>query len=197
MNKDVHDILNRYIAAELGRSFVLPDATELSRQRSAFLAHFGPEQLAKMSGTELLRQLPHNASNDQPMDYWLEFKNDEEFNVGAVRQHRGGRAAKFGSGRRTPRARGVSGQGKAGGRSPIQRGRALKALVASDEPAARKVAVIAELQASDASDIDPPGGPGVRRGHGAALGERSWVHKDSTWSSRTGSRLRNATTSCV
>ena len=50
MNKDVHDILNRYIAAELGRSFVLPDVTELSRQRSAFLAHFGPEQLAKMSG---------------------------------------------------------------------------------------------------------------------------------------------------
>ena len=48
MNKDVHDILNRYIAAELGRSFVLPDVTELSRQRSAFLAHFGPEQLAKM-----------------------------------------------------------------------------------------------------------------------------------------------------
>lgn len=68
MNKDVHDILNRYIAAELGRSFVLPDVTELSRQRSAFLAHFGPEQLAKMSGPELLRQLPHNASNDQPMD---------------------------------------------------------------------------------------------------------------------------------
>ena len=80
MNEQAHNILNRYLAAELGRSFVLPDVTEISRQRTAFLAHFGPEQLAKMSGPELLRQLPHNASNDQPMDYWLEFKNDEEFN---------------------------------------------------------------------------------------------------------------------
>lgn len=97
MNKDVHDILNRYIAAELGRSFVLPDVTEVSRQRSAFLAHFGPEQLAKMSGAELLRQLPYNASNDQPMDYWLEFKNDDEFNFALFGSIAGGSAAKFGA----------------------------------------------------------------------------------------------------
>jgi 5-methylcytosine-specific restriction protein B len=96
MNKDVHDILNRYIAAELGRSFVLPDVTELSRQRSAFLTHFGPEKLAEMNGPELLRQLPHNASNDQPMDYWLEFKNDVEFNFALFGSIAGGSAAKFG-----------------------------------------------------------------------------------------------------
>ncbi len=79
MNKDVHDILNRYIAAEFGRSFVLPDVTELSRQRSAFLAKFGPEQLAVMGDAELLRQVPYNVTNSQPMDVWLEFKNDIEF----------------------------------------------------------------------------------------------------------------------
>ncbi len=96
MNEQAHSILNRYLATELGRSFVLPDVTEISRQRAAFLAHFGPEQLAKMSGPELLRQLPHNALNDQPMDYWLEFKNDDEFNYRLFGSISGGSAAKFG-----------------------------------------------------------------------------------------------------
>jgi len=96
MHTPAHDILNRYIAAELGRSFVLPDVTEISRQRTNFLALYGPEQLAKMSGPELLRQLPHNASNDQPMDYWLEFKNDDDFNYRLFGSISGGSAAKFG-----------------------------------------------------------------------------------------------------
>jgi 5-methylcytosine-specific restriction protein B len=88
--------LDLYLTLELGRSFVLPDVTEISRQRAAFLAHFGPEQLAKMSGPDLLRQLPHNVSNDQPMDYWLEFKNDDEFNYRVFGSISGGSAAKFG-----------------------------------------------------------------------------------------------------
>lgn len=96
MNEHARSILNRYLSTELGRSFFLPDVTEISRQRTAFLAHFGPEQLAKMSGPELLRQLPHNASNDQPMDYWLEFKNDQDFNYRLFGSISGGSAAKFG-----------------------------------------------------------------------------------------------------
>lgn len=96
MPTPAHDILNRYLAAELGRSFVLPDVTEISRQRTNFLALYGPEQLAKMSGPELLRQLPHNASNDQPMDYWLEFKNDDDFNYRLFGSISGGSAAKYG-----------------------------------------------------------------------------------------------------
>ncbi len=96
MREKAHDILNRYLEAELGRSFVLPDVGEISRQRASFLARFGPEQLAKMSGPELLRQLPHNRSNDQPMDYWLEFKNDAEFNFRLFGSISGGSAAKYG-----------------------------------------------------------------------------------------------------
>jgi 5-methylcytosine-specific restriction protein B len=96
MNEQAHSIINRYLAAELGRSLVLPDVGDISRQRAAFLAHFGPEQLAKMSGPELMRQLPHNVSNEQPMDYWLEFKNDEEFNYRLFGSISGGSAAKFG-----------------------------------------------------------------------------------------------------
>lgn len=97
MNRPAHELLNRYIAAELGRSLVLPDVTEISRQRANFLALYGPEQLAKMSGPDLLRQLPYNAANDQPMDYWLEFKNDDDFNYRLFGSISGGSAAKFGA----------------------------------------------------------------------------------------------------
>ena len=57
MNEQVQRILNQYLAAELGRSLVLPDVTEISQQRTGFLALFGPEKLATMSGPELLRLL--------------------------------------------------------------------------------------------------------------------------------------------
>lgn len=89
--------LDTYLTVELGQSFVLPEVSEVSRQREAFLAHFGPEQVARMSGPELLRQLPHNALNEQPMDYWLEFKNDEQFNYRLFGSISGGSAAKFGA----------------------------------------------------------------------------------------------------
>ncbi len=68
MNEQAHTIINRFLAAEPGRSFVLPDVTEISRHSAAFLSQFGPEQLAKMSGSELLRRLPHNAFTDVTED---------------------------------------------------------------------------------------------------------------------------------
>lgn len=97
MKAQAHDILNQYLAKELGHSFTLPDINDLSRQRAAFIDRYGPERLAQMSGPELLRALPYNASNDQPMDYWLEFKNDEEFNYLLFGSISGGSAAKFGT----------------------------------------------------------------------------------------------------
>jgi 5-methylcytosine-specific restriction enzyme B len=96
MSTQVKDILDRYLAAELG-SLQLPDPDLLARQRAAFLARFGPEQLARMSGPALLRELPHNAANEQPMDYWLEFKNDDEFNCALFGSILGGSSAKFGT----------------------------------------------------------------------------------------------------
>ncbi len=90
-------VLNQYFSAKLKRSSSLHDVTEISRQREIFLDHYGPEQLTKMSGPELLRQLPYNATNDQPMDYWLEFKNDDEFNCRFFGSILGGSAAKYGT----------------------------------------------------------------------------------------------------
>ncbi|MDP3273837.1 MAG: AAA family ATPase [Deltaproteobacteria bacterium] len=96
MNQPVKDLLNRYLSQELGRGYLLPDLNVLTRQREAFLTRFGPERLAAMSRTELLQQLPGNAVNDQPMDYWIEFKNDEEFNNRNFGGVSGATASKFG-----------------------------------------------------------------------------------------------------
>ncbi|MCL2824792.1 MAG: AAA family ATPase [Polyangiaceae bacterium] len=79
MRKAVQDILNRYFAAELGRQNLLPDMERIQRQRAAFLDRFGPERLAKMSGSELLREIPYSDSNESPMADWLAQKNDGEF----------------------------------------------------------------------------------------------------------------------
>jgi len=93
----VKKLLNQYFEKELGNSFVLPDANSIRKQREAFRERFGPERLAKMSGPELLRELPYNVSGDQPMDYWFEFKNDDSFNTRLFGSIRGGSAAKFGT----------------------------------------------------------------------------------------------------
>ena len=97
MSERVKELLNQYFEKELGNSFVLPDANSIRKQREAFRERFGPERLAKMSGPELLRELPYNVSGDQPMDYWFEFKNDDSFNTRLFGSIRGGSAAKFGT----------------------------------------------------------------------------------------------------
>jgi 5-methylcytosine-specific restriction protein B len=177
MNKDVHDILNRYIAAELGRSFVLPDVTELSRQRSAFLAHFGPEQLAKMSGPELLRQLPHNASNDQPMDYWLEFKNDDEFNFALFGSIAGGSAAKFG-----PWQEKKTGSWRSkleGGREipNISEADALKALEERRAELLNAVEAVGAFHGKEAKDIDPQQLQKAVEDAAPRWSKSAWMHK--------------------
>jgi len=177
MNKDVRDILNRYIAAELGRSFVLPDVTELSRQRSAFLARFGPEQLAKMSGPELLRQLPYNASNDQPMDYWLEFKNDEEFNFALFGSIAGGSAAKFGpwQDKKTGAWR-----AKLEGRREIpniSEADALKALEERRAELLNAVEAVGAFHGQEARDIDPQKFQRAVEGAAPRWGKSAWMHK--------------------
>lgn len=81
-DKRARTALNNYLSAELGRSIQEPDEAEIRRQQRNFLMQFGPEQLAAMSRTELLVQIPLNAEIEQPMDYWLEFKNDDQFDQG-------------------------------------------------------------------------------------------------------------------
>jgi 5-methylcytosine-specific restriction protein B len=177
MNKGVHDILNRYLAAEMGRSFVLPDVTELSRQRSAFLAHFGPEQLAKMTGPELLRQLPYNASNDQPMDYWLEFKNDNEFNFGLFGSIAGGSAAKYGPWQEKKTG---SWRLKLEGGREIPNISEAQALTALEERRAEMLEAVEALRAfhgKDAKDIDPAKFQQAVEDAAPRWSSSAWMHK--------------------
>lgn len=177
MNEQAHSILNRYLATELGRSFVLPDVTEISRQRAAFLANFGPEQLAKMSGPELLRQLPHNASNDQPMDYWLEFKNDDEFNYRLFGSISGGSAAKFG-----PWQEKKTGSWRAkqpGSRSihNISEDEALKALEERRTEMLDAVEAVRAFHGKAVEAIDPQAFQSAIEGAAPRWNSSAWLHK--------------------
>lgn len=90
-------VLNAYFEVELGHSLLLEDAELIARQRASFLRQFGPERLAEMGDAELLRALPYNLTNDQPMDYWLEFRYDQVFSYRLFGSISGGSAAKFGT----------------------------------------------------------------------------------------------------
>jgi 5-methylcytosine-specific restriction protein B len=76
---------------------LLADADLIASQRQNFLNEFGPERLAGLDGPELLRWLPYNLANDQPLDYWLEFRHDAVFNNRLFGGMGGGSAAKFGT----------------------------------------------------------------------------------------------------
>ena len=90
MNKEVVAVLDRFFAAGIEHAVELPSMEDLERQRAAFLANFGPERLAAMTKTELLRQIPYNASNEQSMDHWLISKNDAEFCTALFGNAKGG-----------------------------------------------------------------------------------------------------------
>ncbi|HEY3333305.1 MAG TPA: AAA family ATPase [Capsulimonadaceae bacterium] len=69
--KAAHDRLNR--------DNQLPSRDQLNRYYDRFKAHFGPEQIGRLDGDELLERTMLSASNKNCVQYWLEFKNDEEF----------------------------------------------------------------------------------------------------------------------
>jgi len=72
---------------------------QLDRYYTIFREQFGPEVLAKLDGEPLL-ELMHNQSNKDSLGYWLEFKNDDEFDTRRFGSIAGGSALKFGVFRR-------------------------------------------------------------------------------------------------
>lgn len=66
----------------------------LATYYATFQERFGPSQLAKLDGAELLERMHAHGTSDS-LVYWLEFKNDEEFpaSFGSIA---GGSALKFG-----------------------------------------------------------------------------------------------------
>lgn len=75
-------------------------ATQLTRAKidaytERFRNEFGPLALSRLGGENLLLRL-HGRGNDDSLAYWLEFKNDDEFESGKLGSIAGGSALKFG-----------------------------------------------------------------------------------------------------
>jgi len=97
LEKQAKQALNSYLETEGERLLVSIDAELIERQRAHFLQAYGPERLANMDDDNLLRLLPYNQANEQPLDYWLEFRNDPLFQNRLFGSIAGGSAAKFGT----------------------------------------------------------------------------------------------------
>jgi len=67
---------------------------QLDKEYSLFRDRFGPSVLAGLDGEPLLT-LMHDLSNRDSLVYWLEFKNDEEFDTTRFGSIAGGSALKF------------------------------------------------------------------------------------------------------
>ena len=177
MNEQAHNIINRYLAAELGQSVERPDEGEISRQRNAFIEHFGPEQLAKMSGQELMRQLPHNVLNEQPMDLWLDSKVDEKFNHRLFGSISDGSWAKFGPWQdkktrswrcKRPGSRGIIN---------ISEDEALKALEERRTEMLKAVKAIRVFHGTAAAEVDPQDFQSAIEEAAPRWNSSAWLHK--------------------
>lgn len=85
-------ILDRY--QELQDKGSLLPTEELQKQYSTFRQKFGPDVLAGLDGEALLT-LMHDGGDKDSLVYWLEFKDDEEFNSRKFGSIAGGSALKF------------------------------------------------------------------------------------------------------
>ena len=66
----------------------------LKENYEVFANHFGPDKLKGLDG-ELLLETLFNHSNKGSLVYWLEFKNDDEFQTNRFGGIAGGSAFKF------------------------------------------------------------------------------------------------------
>ena len=72
----------------------LPTHQQLEKQYTIFRERFGPSVLAGLDGEPLLTFM-HDHGNKDSLVYWLEFKNDEEFDSRSFGSIAGGSALKF------------------------------------------------------------------------------------------------------
>ena len=72
----------------------LPTQQQLDKQYALFRERFGPSVLAGLDGEALLT-LMHDHGNKESLVYWLEFKNDDEFDTRSFGSIAGGSALKF------------------------------------------------------------------------------------------------------
>ena len=155
IRESAREAIQRYLQAELGRALVVPDAANLTRQRMNFLNRFGPEQLAGMSGPELLRALPYSASSEQPMDYWLEFKADDDFQTRAFGSIQGGSSGKFGAWQEKSSGKWKKTSTTGPGVAEVSEDEALQITLLRREEVLKAVELLRELKASGFEVVKP------------------------------------------
>ncbi len=85
-------IIDRY--QKLLSEGTIPTPQKLEEQYAAFAARFGPSVLAGLDGEALLTTM-HDHGNHDSLVYWIEFKNDDEFDTKRFGSIAGGSALKF------------------------------------------------------------------------------------------------------
>ncbi len=93
LDPKIRDDLSSW-AAKLKSEDKLLSERQLAGYLETFRERFGPDELARIDGTELLERV-HNQSNKESLVYWLEFKNDEDFPTSRFGSIAGGSALKF------------------------------------------------------------------------------------------------------
>ena len=74
----------------------LPSIEQLQKEYRLFRERFGPDVLKSMDGETLLSYMhDHRRTNRDSLVYWLEFKNDDEFQTRRLGSIAGGSALKF------------------------------------------------------------------------------------------------------
>jgi len=81
-------------AAKLKAEDRLLTGRQLAGYLQTFRERFGPDELARIDGAELLEKV-HNQSNKESLVYWLEYKNDDEFPTPRFGSIAGGSALKL------------------------------------------------------------------------------------------------------
>jgi len=93
LNTKIHDEIAA-LADRLKSDDKLLTDRQLQRYLETFKDKFGPEQIARLDGQDLLEAI-FNQGNRESLVYWLEFKNDEEFPTPRFGSIAGGSALKF------------------------------------------------------------------------------------------------------
>jgi 5-methylcytosine-specific restriction protein B len=91
---ELREILDRLLA----EGNALSEST-FSEQMGNFRERFSPEVFAGLDGEQLLKHM-HGSIDENALNYWLEFKNDDEFSSPKYGSIAGGSALKFGIYRR-------------------------------------------------------------------------------------------------
>ena len=87
-----NEIISRH--RQLVNEGKIPTQEQLEKQYTLFRERFGPSELAGLDGEALLT-LMHDHLNRDCLVYWLEFKNDDEFDSRTFGSIAGGSALKF------------------------------------------------------------------------------------------------------